>query len=168
MHTAGLLLTGGAGRRLGQDKARLPTAARLAQVLQDALDGPVYEIGAGATGLPCIDDQPRQGPLAALALAPAGDAVVLACDLPNVSVELVRRLAARPGTAVPVVDGRAQPLCARYSSEALAVATGLVAAGERRMGALLDAVEVEWLDGFASADELADIDTPDDLARLGP
>lgn len=167
MHTAGLLLTGGAGRRLGRDKARLPMARRLAEVLQQALDGPVYEIGAGTTGLPCIDDEAREGPLAALALAPAGDAVVLACDLPKLSVDSVRRLAARPGTAVPVVEGRAQPLCARYDAAALAVVPTLVAAGERRMAALLDAVEVEWLYGFASADELADVDTPDDLARLG-
>ena len=167
MDTAGLLLTGGAGRRLGRDKARLPTALRVAQVLRDALDGPVYEIGAATTGLPCIDDESREGPLAALAAAPAGDAVVLACDLPFVSVDLVRRLATRPGTAVPVVAGRVQPLCARYSAEALAVVGALVTAGERRMTALLDAVDVEWLHDFAPAREFADIDTPDDVARLG-
>lgn len=164
----GILLTGGASRRLGRDKARLPMARHVADVLREALDGPVIEVGAGTTGLPCVADDSGEGPLAALALVPPADSVVLACDLPRVTVALVQALAACPGTAVPVVGGRAQPLCARYSIDALALVPALVAAGERRMTALLDAVEVEWLHALAPDEQFADVDTPADLARLGP
>jgi molybdopterin-guanine dinucleotide biosynthesis protein A len=100
----------------------------------------------------------------------AHGALVVACDLPFVGVPLLRFLAAQPGTAVPVVDGREQWLCARYSAAALARATGLVADGERRMSALaFDAVfldEAAW-SAVATALDFADVDTPEDAARLG-
>lgn len=183
MQTGGLLLTGGAGSRLGRDKALLPvdgvpSAVRLGAVLSDVVT-PVVEVGPGHSGLPAVDDE-RQGPLAAVAAGVAwlrsagfdGGAVVLACDLPYVEPVLVRFLAGYPGTAVPMVERRAQPLCARYSPAALDAVAGLVAAGERRMSALLDVVPVSWLDesqwsAVATARHFADIDTPADAAALG-
>jgi molybdopterin-guanine dinucleotide biosynthesis protein A len=171
---AGLLLTGGAGRRLGQDKAALfavDLAARLA-----AATAPTYEIGPGRTALPTVPD-PGEGPLAALAAAASvladDDAVVLACDMPFVTEALLRFLASQPGTAIPVVDGRMQPLCARWSAANLARAPSVVAGGGRAMRALLDdATDVTWLDEaawshVATACHFADVDTPDDLVRLG-
>lgn len=181
---AGLLLTGGRSRRLGTDKATVvvdgaPLAERLAAVLAAALDGPVYEVGPGYTGLPlAAEDRPGDGPLAALAAGGralraaghAGAAVVLACDLPFVDEALVGYLAGQPGTAVPVVDGRVQSLCARYDSAALAAAERLVAGGARAVQALLDVVPVRLLDEddwgtVTEPQRFTDIDTPEDLAR---
>jgi molybdopterin-guanine dinucleotide biosynthesis protein A len=63
-----------------------------------------------------------------------------------------------------------QSCCARYAPAALTAAADLVEQGERAMHALLSAVpiveitEPEWR-AVAPADALADLDTPEDLAR---
>ncbi|MGH9034352.1 MAG: molybdenum cofactor guanylyltransferase, partial [Acidimicrobiia bacterium] len=104
----------------------------------------------------------------------AGPVLLLAVDMPNVEPPLLRLLAGRPGpaTAVPVADGQPQPLCARYSPDALAAVPGLLAAGERSLRALLTAVEVGWVEQaewepVAGAEAFRDLDTRDDLAGLG-
>src|SRR5438105_8578446 len=153
---AGLLLTGGASRRMGRDKALLEVdGQRLvdrAAALLAAVADPVVEVGPGWSGLPAIrEEPPGSGPLAALGAGAAalrtagheGPVLVLAVDMPRVSVELLRLLARRagPGTAVPRADGHPQPLCARYGPAALATVDGLLAAGERSLRALLAALE---------------------------
>lgn len=170
--TVGLLLTGGASRRLGTDKAAA-LAPRVAEVLQAAVDGPVIEVGPGHTGLPSVQEEtPGRGPLAAVAAAAVtDDALVVACDLPFVGEPLLRFLAGRSGTVVPVVEGRPQWLCARYAASAVARAADLVATGERRMQALADddtvyLDEAGWAE-VATARDFADVDTPEDAARLG-
>ncbi len=120
-----LLLTGGASRRLGTDKASIvwrgeTLAARAARVLMHVC-APVHEVGPGVTSLPVVrEDAPGTGPLAAALAgvraleADAGadvDAVlVLACDMPFVEPPLLRLLASWPGagTVIPTRDGRAR------------------------------------------------------------
>lgn len=182
---AALLLTGGGSRRFGADKARLsvngvPAAVRLGRVLAAAVDGPVLEVGPGRSELVVVgEERPGDGPLVALAAGAAAlrarhhhtAAVVLACDLPRVDEELVRWLARQAGTAVPVVDGCLQSLCARYDTDALALAPVLASGGARSLRALLDAVpltlltEDDWRH-VAAPDDFADIDTPADAERL--
>ena len=159
---AGVILTGGASRRLGRDKAAL-FAPRVAEVLSRVAD-PVLEIGPGRTSLTAIGD-PGRGPLAALACAPARDTLVLACDLPRITIDVLAWLADHAGTVVPGVEGRAQYRCARYSEATLRLAAHIDGA---RMTDLLDAADdVSYLDASAwPADIFADVDTPDDLARL--
>jgi molybdopterin-guanine dinucleotide biosynthesis protein A len=185
---AGLLLTGGASRRMGTDKAAIVvdgvrlserTAALLAEVA-----APVVEVGPGFTALPRTVEAPRgSGPLHAVAagavfLAAAGHpgpALVVATDLPRLTAGLLRTLATwpAPGCVVPVAGGRSQPACARFSPEALAEAVALAHAGRSSLMAVLDRVEVEWLapdqwlPGAGRPDALADADTADDLAGLG-
>jgi len=187
MRVAGLLLTGGASRRLGIAKSTLlcdgeRLSDRGARVLSDACD-PVLEVGPGVSRLPVVrEDPPGTGPLAAVAAGSAalrardhrGAALVLAVDLPFVEPAVLAWLAEHPapGTVVPRVEGEAQSLCARYSPDALAVAERLVQAGERSMRSLLAEVRVTYLDEDAwgavcDAQVFADIDTPADLERFG-
>ena len=80
-------------------------AARAARSLRSVAD-PVFEVGPGYTDLPAVaEPDPGSGPLAALAAAvgagvlPADRPVpvlVLAVDMPLVTVELLRLLAAVP------------------------------------------------------------------------
>ncbi|HEX6310616.1 MAG TPA: molybdenum cofactor guanylyltransferase [Acidimicrobiia bacterium] len=185
--TAGLLLTGGAGRRMGVDKAELRRdgerlADRAARVLAAACD-PVLEVGPGRSSLERVrESTPGEGPLVALVAGAEalgvrgydGPVFLLAVDLPFVEPPLLRWLADRPGagTVVPVAGNEPQPCCARYSTEAVAVAGNLVARGERSLRALLRATPVhlaaedEW-SPVAPITSLDDVDTPADAARLG-
>ena len=180
---AGVLLTGGASSRMGTDKALVVVngetlAARSARVLSAVCD-PVIEVGLGVSGLPAIqEDPPRRGPLVALlagvgALGDPPAVVLLACDLPFVEPALLRLLVEWPGTGtvVPVVDGRHQYACARYGGATLDAAKIAVRSGESSLRGIADAgfetvTEAEWGD-VADARAFADVDTPDDLERLG-
>ena len=181
-NVAGLVLTGGASRRLGVDKATLvldgeTLAARAARLLTVCCD-PVLEVGPGHTRGAAVCETPvGSGPLAALvtgatAMAAAFESVVLlACDLPWVAPVLFELVAASPAALTVPVDehGRRQYVCARYGPEALVRASAMFAAGERSLRALADALPSEAvfeLDGFA-AGVFADIDTPGDAEHAG-
>jgi molybdenum cofactor guanylyltransferase len=184
---AGILLTGGASRRMGFDKARLsidgvPNAARLAAVLK-AVVAPTVEVGPGVSGLPAIQEVPAgAGPLVAMCAGARhlrstghdGPVLVLACDLPFMSSDVISELCAwvGDGSVVPVVAGRAQPLCARWSQNDLRAAEDLVVAGERSMRSLLGRRgitfpdESEWR-AKQILRAFADADSPADLKALG-
>ena len=185
----GLLLTGGASRRMGRDKALLEIRGqRLVDRAAERLSlsaGPVLEVGPGWSTLPAVrEEPPGAGPLAALsaganalrALGHAGPVLLLAVDMPNVSVGFLRYLASKPVSlsVVPRVDGVPQPLCARFSPDVLAGIDELLAQGARSLRALLESIgdrNVSWVEPdewtqLAGPDELADVDTPADLRRL--
>ena len=128
---AGILLTGGTSRRMGFDKASIriggvPCAARVAKVLR-AVVAHAVEVGPGTSGLPAVrEEPPGGGPLVAVCagarvLEESGStrpALVVACDLPLVTESVLRTLADWPGSrsVVPMIGGRPQPLCARWSA----------------------------------------------------
>jgi molybdopterin-guanine dinucleotide biosynthesis protein A len=184
---AGLLLTGGSSRRMGFDKAAMlvegrASAARVAAALS-AVARPVLEVGPGRSGLPAVSERPPgSGPLAAIAAGwraltqrgHGGPVLVLACDLPLVDENVLRLLADWPTTAsvVPVVAGRDQPLCARWSAADLGMVEGMVAHGERSLRGLLSRPGVVRLDEgdwgrSLSALAFADVDSPADADALG-
>jgi molybdopterin-guanine dinucleotide biosynthesis protein A len=188
---AGILLTGGASRRLGTDKSRLVAdaatgetlAARARRLLEEVCGGPVLEAGDGLSGLPAVREQPRgAGPLAALAAAGAelrarghhGPALLLAVDMPRVEAPILELLGAWPGapTVVPRAGGHLQPVCARYGADALLAAGSLTVTGLRPFRDLLDVVEHDVIDEAVwgpcgGTDPFADVDTPSDATRLG-
>ncbi|HUF84380.1 MAG TPA: molybdenum cofactor guanylyltransferase [Acidimicrobiia bacterium] len=186
--TGGLLLTGGVSRRMGFDKAELRLdgerlADRAARVLLEVCE-PVLEVGPGRSALTAIREQtPGEGPLVAMvagaeALPPGGAGglmLLLAVDLPFAPATLLQWLADRPGdaTVVPTdVGGAPQPCCARYSRDAIEAAARLVADGHRSLRSLLEATAVdlvgpeEWT-RVAEPNALDDVDTPEDVTRLG-
>ena len=183
MNCAGVLLTGGSSRRLGFDKATVivgdeTVAERAARVLS-AVCSPVVEVGPGRSALRAVrESPPGAGPLAGLVAGAdalgADSIVLLGCDLVRVDRPILALLAHWDGapSAVPTVDGMPQLVCARYGSDALAAARVLLAAGERSLRALLEAVPIDLVpesrwSTVAGADAFDDLDTPEDLARLG-
>jgi molybdopterin-guanine dinucleotide biosynthesis protein A len=182
----GIVLTGGASSRLGRDKALVEVsgealAARAARLLA-VLAAPVVEAGPGRSGLSAVTDDPGgSGPLSGVVagareldrLGWRGPVLVLACDMPGVSGELLGKLASWPGdcSVIPHVGGHPEVLCARYSHDDLLIATDAFAAGERSLSRLVTRLsspclpgEQEWAEvGGAAA--FADVDTPEDLER---
>lgn len=184
---AALLLTGGASRRMGRDKALIDVDGRaLCLRTADLLSGvaePVIEVGPGYTPLPrAVEAHPSSGPLHAMAAGAGfleqaghrGPTLVVATDLPRLTAGLLELLASWPGsgTVVPIASGRPQSLCARYGASDLAMASALGQAGHRSVMALLERIEVtwldpgQWLDAAGRPDALVDVDTPEDLAGL--
>jgi len=185
---------------MGSDKALLELDGqrlvdRAAAVLA-AVAAPVIEVGPGwAPGLPCVrEDPPGSGPLAALwagaeALRTMGDrsavqadgvrqteaVLLLAVDMPAVSVALLRLLAEWPGahTVVPTSGGHPQRWCARYGVDALAGIPGLLSDGRRWLRSLLVTIGgktggIDWVgpdqwQRVAGCDAFRDLDTPEDL-----
>jgi molybdenum cofactor guanylyltransferase len=185
---AAVLLTGGKSRRLGQDKAQIVVgdtmlAIRTATLLRFVVEIAV-EVGPGVSGLPSTMEQPPGGgPLAALAAGcralrergHTGSALAVACDLPLLSEPLLRLLIEwnSLGSVVPLVQGRPQPLCARWSAKDLDAAELLFLQGSRSLKHLTTQTDVvllseaEW--GLvAKQEQFSDIDTPEDLKRLSP
>jgi molybdopterin-guanine dinucleotide biosynthesis protein A len=172
MDCAGLLLTGGRSTRMGRDKATIVVngttlAARAAAALREVAD-PVIEVGPGVTDLRALNDE-GHGPFAALGAGlqatPDGAFVILlACDMPLVSAELLRTLRDYPsaGSVVPIWHDLPQPLCARWSPAALARVPGLLQDGERSFRSLLAGPDVLHITGA----DLDDVDTEADLARV--
>lgn len=180
---AGVVLTGGSSRRLGFDKAavllgRETLAARAVRVL-GSVCSPIVEVGPGQTGVRAVREQPPgSGPLAGLLAGAdalrADSVVLLGCDLVRVERPVLALLAGWDGAAsvVPVVGGVPQLVCARYGADALEAARRLLSTGERSLRALLETVAVDLVPEerwrtVADADAFDDLDTPDDLARLG-
>jgi len=138
-HPIGVVLAGGAGRRLGGAKAALALAgaplisyplAALREALGEAVV--VAKVDSELPALPGVavweePDEPRHpltGIVHALERAAGGAVLVCAADMPLVGAALVRELAevdaAGAPAVVPRAGGRLQPLLARYEPAALA------------------------------------------------
>src|SRR5262245_20962580 len=133
MHHAGYVLAGGRSSRMGSDKALLPFGGgtlleHVAQVVHQAV-GNVTVIGPqsryGRLGLQVIEDvHPNAGPLGgiqtALRHSPAEWSLVVACDMPGLTVVFLSWLiaaatASAAQAVLPTVDGeRLEPICAMY------------------------------------------------------
>jgi molybdopterin-guanine dinucleotide biosynthesis protein A len=178
----GIVLAGGAGRRLGGDKAVVALDGRPLldyplQALRVAV-GDVAVVAKRDTALPPLDakvavwlepDEPRH-PMAGVvrALRAAGGRAVLAVavDLPFAGPGLLRRLATAPAgralAVAPRAEGRLQPLCARYEPGALAALTGFDA--RERATDLLERLDPVVLD-VDDADAFLNVNAAEDLLR---
>jgi len=166
-----LILAGGSGSRLGQDKAATPLDGR---TLLDRARATIGSVDDTAT-IHVLDHAYPGGPAAAvvagLTRCESAHVGVLAVDMPFAADALVRARSAvmeQPAADawVPVdSSGRRQWLCAVYRSSALATAADSVDEWSGRSFASLVSqlacVDVPIDDSIS----LLDIDTPDDLRR---
>lgn len=180
----GVVLCGGASRRMGRDKALLPVegaamAARVAAALRAAGAGEVLAVGGDEPRLRALgldthaDERPGAGPLPATitALRAARSELVLvaACDLVHPSgpamAATVAALAAHPEAlgAVPVLDGHRQWVHAAWRrAPALAALSEAWDRGDRSLRRAAATVALVDVPGIAVA-ALVDADEPADL-----
>lgn len=185
---AGVVLAGGASRRMGRDKATLTVdgmfgGRTLVEHLVSVVGqrcAPLYVVAAQRQALPALpaqvlrDEVPGLGPLPAIGLglraaarAGAERAFVCAVDMPFLTPAVIDELAgaATPADIVLARAGRDHYLAAVYRTGLAETVDALVAAGERRVGALVDAVEAERIT-IADAAVLANLNSPEDVAGL--
>lgn len=163
----GVILAGGASRRFGAPKALARVGGRrIVDRVLEALSEVVPEVVVSANDPWLYDDlevdvvadrHPGIGPLAGIhaALHHAVErgwpgALVVACDLPYVTADvlrlLVRRAAVSPAEAIaPESHGRygSEPLCAFYAVECIPVVEAMIAEGEHRAHRLLERVRTD-------------------------
>lgn len=164
---AAILLAGGQSRRMGRDKALLPFEGTPLAVRVHAALGEVFPhvLVVGRTSnfpVPqahCIGDRhPGGGPLEGLAtgmealldLEGMATATVLlaACDMPRVSVPLLRFLAAQQGdwdALVPESPRGPEPLLALYALRLLPRLRAYLAGGQRSATRFLETLRIQPL-----------------------
>lgn len=186
----GLVLTGGASTRMGEDKALLDrqgepqllaTFRLLSQHVQSCFvslrrDQREESIRAGLPGI--FDEAEGIGPAAGLLAAhgahPDAAWLVLACDLPRLQPStLLGLIRARDGRHAAIayrsaVDDLPEPLCALWEPAALASLSRQAQAGRYRLRDILESGDALLLSA-PSDGVLENINTPEDLQRLrGP
>ncbi len=180
----GLVLAGGAARRMdGRVKALLPLHGRpLMEYALDALrphcERILISTGNAAAfsrfGLETVPDRVAgQGPMAGLqaGLERAGAPVlVLPCDVPGVRAEdLAPLLTVGPEYDAALVSHEAglEPLVGLYRPSCLPAIEALLARGQRGAWRISRAVKTAILPWPGSPERLANVNRPEDLARLG-
>lgn len=187
----GVVLGGGASRRMGRDKAVVPVdgvpmGRRVADALLAGGAASVVLVGGQPgwgplLGLDLVADRhPGIGPLGGLATALAhgsdvgADVVVVApCDQPWLDGATVERLlTVGSGRSAPVivrpaaVQGRRQPLPSVWPVDLASTIEATAVAGERRLEAafvLAAAAGVGVVEVEVAAAALRDVDRPEDL-----
>lgn len=181
MRLAGLILAGGAGRRIGAEKALIGLAGQpLVAHVAARMAGQVAWLGVSANGdparfaplgLPVLPDLPGeagQGPMAGVraglswaAGLEADGLLTVATDTPFLPADLAARLAAGGGLAHASSGGRDHYTAAFWPLAEAGRIAALFAAGERRMRRFLaGAAAVPFAaqpDPFANLNTLADL-----------
>jgi len=175
--TAGFVLTGGRSSRMGRDKALLPIdgsvlVERTAEVVRAAA-GSVTLIGAPGRyahlGLPVLPDLvPDGGPLCglhtALKITRADWNLVVACDMPGLTVAFLGDLLAAAqqlggACLAPQTDSGLHPLCAVYHRRSADAVEFAIQHKSFKMHDLLKSLgAVSW--PVADASLLENVNTP--------
>ncbi|HEX79082.1 MAG TPA: molybdenum cofactor guanylyltransferase [Dehalococcoidia bacterium] len=159
-----IILAGGKSSRMGKDKARLKLDGRLI-ILQDivrklsmiseeiivATDGRRYkELGVGVKW--ADDVSPGGGSLiglySGLRLASSEYALVVACDMPFLNVELLRYMVSLPrdyDVLVPRICGKIETMHAVYSKNCLLQIEKLLKTGHKKIIEFFSGVRVRYL-----------------------
>jgi len=181
MQASGFVLAGGASKRMGQDKALLPyrgttLAEHVAKTVSEAA-GSVALIGdpdrLGHLGLAVFPDEPpscgpASGIYTALRVTETDWNLVVACDMPAVSTDILRELLQRAGTTerncVAAIGpyGQPEPLCAVYHRRCLPALGRAIRDKRLRMRDLIKEIGALWIKVDPGA--LATVNTPAEWA----
>ncbi len=153
---AAILLAGGQSRRMGRDKVHLPyqgvpMAARVYGLLAEVF--PTVLVVGRIEGFPvpgarCIADRrpglgPLEGLVSGLEALDAPRALLVACDMPDLQLPLLRAMAAHAEDADALVPHSArgpEPLLAVYSRRVLPGLRAFLEAGERSARRFLETI----------------------------
>jgi molybdenum cofactor guanylyltransferase len=178
MRVAGFVLVGGRSRRMGRDKARLPVKSHL--LVEDVAGkvGFVAQSVALVGGLQRYSDlpfefledlRPSLGPLAGVETALASGRgelnLIVACDMPNIQVDWLRRLVdgALELNSDCVVcrdsNGSIHPLCGVWRQRCLPRVSSALEGGRLRMLDLVAELNAVYL---PIGELIRNLNTPDE------
>ncbi len=161
-----ILLTGGLSQRMGRDKATLPWGQEtllenMIRCLRPAFHSFIV-VKRETQCLPampddvtvCADRIPERGPLMGLStglehLSPGANVFVTGCDYPFVTAAIAHRLSAlleQFEAVVPRTGGHVHPLMAVYRHSLGPAAAAVLAQGKTSLMALLEQLQVRWVD----------------------
>ncbi|NLB84113.1 MAG: molybdenum cofactor guanylyltransferase [Synergistaceae bacterium] len=174
MKISALVLAGGRGERMGREKLFLsvdstplvervlravhPFAAEVLLSVASCQVAPALGRLSGIIrkyGIRLVEDRsagrgPLEGIASGLAFAKFGWSFVCACDMPFLSLDVIRALwkggDQRASVILPRIGGYLEPLHAFYSLRALSAARKLLDQGERKISALYDKIPVSIVD----------------------
>lgn len=184
----GLVLAGGASKRMGQDKALLRVdgetqLSRAVALLKSKLDRVFVSARVDQQDEPerkkyeqIVDRYQDMGPLAGVLSAmesyPDAGWLVLACDLPNVDAHTIEFLISSRSFEHPFTayrsshDGLPEPLCAFYAKGSSEVVKGFADDGIICPRKIMIRSGTKLIDQ-ANPGSLDNINTPEDLAKTG-
>lgn len=165
MEIEGVLLTGGASRRMGKDKAHLNVdgevlAERIARNLRDHCSRVTVLGREPLVGCAFLADAEEfAGPLVALSrFTPTADLIFVAsCDLPRFDGQIIPfliPLLKGAQAVLPQNDGHVQPLCTVYTANAWISLQEAVREGKKSLMAWLERIQYRTV-------------TPEELAKAG-
>jgi len=183
----GIVLSGGSSQRMGRNKALMEldgqtligrTLDKLSRLCDELIiSANDVELYAHLPARVIPDVIPGRGALsgihASLAEMRHERAVVVACDMPFLSLPLLRfMVAVAPGydVVVPRLGGYYEPLHAVYSASCIAPIEQLLAAGPQRIVGLFERVRVREVTQdqvrlFRAALSFVNVNTPEDWAE---
>ena len=183
----GIVLSGGSSQRMGRNKALMEldgqtligrTLDKLSRLCDELIiSANDVELYAHLPARVIPDVIPGRGALSGIHASLAGmrheRAVVVACDMPFLSLPLLRfMVAVAPGydVVVPRLGGYYEPLHAVYSASCIAPIEQLLAAGPQRIVGLFERVRVREVTQdqvrlFRAALSFVNVNTPEDWAE---
>lgn len=178
MTVAGFVLAGGKSRRFGQDKALavwqgctlLERAAQTVRAAAGSLCVLGDPVKYGRLGFECIADvRPDCGPLSGIESALSSKrgerSLIVACDMPQVTVGHLRELLACGSPCVTQDNsGQVHPLCAVYDESCLTAVTAALDASRFRVMDLIAELKPRIV---RYPGTLANINAMEDLASVG-
>jgi molybdopterin-guanine dinucleotide biosynthesis protein A len=180
MSLSAAVLAGGMSSRLGFPKALLrlgtgrtlieETVRKLRRLSDDVIvvaNDAVFEVH-GARRVPDLVPGAASlgGILTAVSAARQERVVVVGCDMPFLSVELLASLAAMEGDAVvPRIDGYPEPLHAVYSKVCLRAIERRVRAGELKIAGFFPEVRTRYVDDV-DRQSFRNVNTPEALRQM--
>jgi molybdopterin-guanine dinucleotide biosynthesis protein A len=197
-HNSAVILAGGQSRRMGRPKPALPfgRSTIIARLINELIDEfaelivvaaprahepyAVEElIGPWRDRVVLIRDEVQfAGPVPALVrglrAARYPTVFVCSCDLPLLRADVARALCQMLGrydAAVPVIDGRQQPLCAAYQRSSAGLIEALANAGEGRLIAVTERLNWRRIEQAAlrpidpELHSFLNVNTPADYSR---
>lgn len=115
------------------------------------------------------DIGPMGGVYTALKVSSSESCMVIGCDMPFVTRELIGKIISYKGydVVVPRIEGQVELLCAMYSKRCIPVIEDLIEKKKYKLTLILERVRVKYVD--LSRDELdyfVNINTPEDYEKI--